>query len=221
VHEAADEHGEPAIPLSSLMGTLADRAAGGISVGQIVEHFGRRAFGAVLFVFALLNLIPCPPGTSTLLGAPILLLAPQLAFGARTPWLPAAIARGNLGGALIARFCRRTSAELRRAERVTGPRLGMMFGRTGELLLGATCTLLAVILVLPIPLGNMLPAAAIAVLALALVQRDGVLALVGYLMAAASLLVLWLTGHAIWYAVERLFALLVMHLPDLSPLPVT
>ena len=50
-------------------------------LGDIVDRFGRRALGSLLFVLAIPNLLPLPPGSSTVLGAPLLLLSPQLALG--------------------------------------------------------------------------------------------------------------------------------------------
>ena len=46
--------------------------------------------------------------------------------------------------------------------------------------------LLAVVLVLPIPLGNMLPALAISMLALGILERDGFWILAGLAVAAVS-----------------------------------
>jgi hypothetical protein len=47
--------------------------------------FDSRAFGAMLLVFGLLNCLPLPPGSSTILSLPILLLAPQIAWGPTFP----------------------------------------------------------------------------------------------------------------------------------------
>jgi len=66
--------------------------------------------------------------------------------------------------------------------------------------------LLAIVLVLPIPLGNLAPGATVAVLALALLQRDGVLALLGYLMTAASGALLLLSAHVVVLAARKLMA---------------
>jgi hypothetical protein len=60
------------------------------------------------------------------------------------------------------------------------------------------------VLVLPIPLGNLAPGATVAVLALALLQRDGLLALLGYLMAAVSVGLLVLSAGVVAAAVDRL-----------------
>ena len=51
------------------------------------------------------------------------------------------------------------------------------------------CLLLAVVLVLPIPLGNVLPAVAISLLALAVLERDGLWVLAGLAVALVSMLV--------------------------------
>ena len=54
---------------------------------------------------------------------------------------------------------------------------------------GLICLLLAVVLVLPIPLGNMLPALAICLMALGILERDGWWVLAGFIAAAASAVV--------------------------------
>jgi len=53
------------------------------------------------------------------------------------------------------------------------------------------CLLLAVVLVLPVPLGNMLPALAISLLALGILERDGVWILAGLTAAVISVGVVW------------------------------
>ena len=83
-----------------------------------------------------------------------------------------------------------------------------MFGPVGDRVIGVVCSLLAFVLILPIFGGNMLPAASIGVLGLSLVQRDGVLALIGYLLAALSAGVLALMAGAVVIAVQRLLQLI-------------
>lgn len=58
-----------------------------------------------------------------------------------------------------------------------------------EYLIGPECLLLAVVLVLPVPLGNMMPALAISLLALGVLERDGVWILTGLATAAVSAVV--------------------------------
>jgi hypothetical protein len=55
--------------------------------------------------------------------------------------------------------------------------------------LGAFCLLLAAILALPIPFGNMLPALAITLIALGVLERDGLWVLIGTVTGFVSLFV--------------------------------
>jgi hypothetical protein len=156
-----------------------------ISIGDLLAALGDRALAALLFVFAVPNVLPVPPGTSTILGAPLVFLAAQLAFG-RQPWLPAFIADRTMTRADFAGLVRRISPWLARAERLLRPRAIALAQPPMEYLVGLVCLLLAVVLVLPVPLGNMLPALAISLLALGILERDGLWILAGLVAAAAS-----------------------------------
>ncbi|CAN5391526.1 exopolysaccharide biosynthesis protein [soil metagenome] len=175
-----------------------------LTVGQMLDRFDSRAFGAMLLVFGLLNCLPLPPGSSTILSLPILLLAPQIALGREIPWLPRKLVEHPLKRDDLRGLFRKLTPIVRRMELVTRPRLEILFGDAGERLIGLVCTLLAMVLVLPIPLGNLAPGATVAVLALSLLQRDGLLALLGYLMAGVSVGLLVLSASVVAAAVERL-----------------
>lgn len=191
-------------PLSQMLTDLCDDPREETLVGDIVHSFGRRAFGALLFVFAVPNMLPLPPGSSTVLGAPLMLLAPQIALGVAAPWLPHLVRRRSIKTNDLRGVFSRLLPMLQRVERLSRPRLFFLFGPVGDRLIGLICTLLAFVLILPIPFGNLLPAFTIGALALALFQRDGVIALIGYISAAISTGVLVLTAGAVMAAVEQL-----------------
>lgn len=171
--------------LSMLQALADDDSRERISIGDLLAALGDRALAGLLFVFAAPNVLPVPPGTSTLLGAPLVFLAAQLAFG-RQPWLPALIAERNMTRADFAALVLRLSPWLARAERLLRPRAVALSQPPMEYLVGLVCLLLAVVLVLPVPLGNMLPALAISLLALGILERDGLWILAGLVAAAVS-----------------------------------
>jgi len=179
-----------------------------LTVGEMLEAFDSRASGAMLLVFGALNTLPLPPGSSTVLSLPILLLAPQVVWGAGAPWLPRSLVERPLRRDDLRGLFRKLSPMVQRMELVTRPRLHWMFGSLGERLIGLVCTLLALVLILPIPLGNLAPGATVAVLALALLQRDGLLALLGYGMAAASGALLFLSAGVVAAAVREVSSVL-------------
>jgi len=177
--------------LSTILRTLAeDTERQRISVSDLLDALEDRALAALLFVFAFPNVLPVPPGTSAVLGAPLVFLAAQLTFGLR-PWLPAVIARRSMPRADFAALVQRIGPWLARAERLLRPRAVALVVPPMEYVVGGVCLLLGVILALPIPLGNVLPALAISVMALGVLERDGLWVSCGLLIAAVAAAVVW------------------------------
>ncbi len=177
--------------LSDIFQEIADAPAGAderISLGHLIEGFGNRAFGALLFIFAVPVSLPIAiPGISAVLGAPLLFLSWQLMRGREQPWLPEVMRSRSFRRCDFAKMLLRVLPALRRVERLVGPRLAWLTGGRGERVIGFIAFVLAVILFLPVPFGNSIPGLAIAVLALAVLERDGVAAIAGTLIGIAGL----------------------------------
>jgi hypothetical protein len=147
-----------------------------------------RALVALIALLALPNVVPVPPGTSAVLGMPLLFLTLQLALR-REPWLPESIAMRSMSRSDFGVMLTRVSPWIDRAEQLLRPRLQALTGATATRWVGGVCVLLSTILVLPIPLGNMLPALAIGMLALGILERDGLWVLGGLATAVVAMAV--------------------------------
>lgn len=191
------------LPLSSVLTEIAELGEAEISVADLTRMFGGRAIGALLFVFGLICALPLPPGATTIFGFPLLLLAPQLVIGASAPWLPKGVKSRTIAVAGLRTGLPRVIPWLQKIEAISRPRLVFLFNPVGERLMGVLCTLLAIVLILPIPLGNILPALAVTVLSFSLIQRDGLIALVGYAIAVTSASVLALAAHIIVITIQQ------------------
>lgn len=89
---------------------------------------------------------------------------------------------------------------LRRTEKLTRPRWLILTGEVADSLIGIACILLAIMMALPVPLGDMLPGLAIVLMALGITQRDGLFILLGAIGAAISgiyMVLVWKTVVAI------------------------
>lgn len=201
-------HASDALPLSAILRAVAEREAPTISIAELTELFGGRALGALLLVFGLICTLPFPPGGTTLFGAPLVLLAPQLIFGRRAPWLPVGVRARTLSTDHLARGLPKVLVWLERIEAVSRPRFALLFGAVGERLIGLVVFVLALVLILPIPGGNFLPGVTVTVLSLALVQRDGLLALFGYGLAALSASILVLAAGLITRGAEHVISVI-------------
>ena len=191
--------------LSEILGDMAaDPGRLRISVGDLFAAMGDRAFGPLLLIFALPNVFPTPPGTSAILGAPLVFLTAQLMLG-RAPWLPRLIADRSMTRADFGSIVARISPWLMRAERLLKPRLTFLVYPPAEYLIGLLALILAVVLALPIPLGNILPALAICFFSFGILERDGVCVLIGLAISALSAVV---AGGVVYALVKGVFMVL-------------
>jgi hypothetical protein len=195
--------------LSEILTQIADdETRRRISVGDLLAALSDRAIGALIFVFAFPNTVPMPPGVSSVLGAPLLFLTAQLALG-RGPWLPTVIANRSMDRIHFATVVRRIAPWLARAERLLRPRLQALARPPFENLIGAICLLLSIILFLPIPMGNMPPAVAICLFALAILERDGIWVLGGLCATIAAIAISWGVLLALFRGTLLLFSRLI------------
>lgn len=159
--------------LSEILQNVAqDSTAERITVGDLLIALEGRAIGALLLVFAFPNILPTPPGLAGILGLPLIYLSSQLMLG-RLPWLPPFISKRSITRDTFVSLITRAVPWLARAERMLRQRLWLLTSPPAQRLLGAVCLALSLVLVLPIPFGNMLPSIAISILALGLLERDG------------------------------------------------
>jgi hypothetical protein len=161
------------LSLSSILRLLsADAHRERISIRDLIDALGDRALAALMFVFALPNVFPTPPGTSAVLGVPLIFLTAQIAFG-RKLWLPDFICKRTLPFHDFQKLIRRVVPWLERVESLLRPRASCLAYPPMEYVAGLICFILSVILALPIPFGNIPPALAICLIALGILERDG------------------------------------------------
>ena len=162
-----------------------------------------------MFLFAIPNLIPLlPPGSSAVFGLPLIVISVQLAIGRKFLWLPDVLARQVLRRSDLKRVFEYILPWLRRLERLLSPRLTFLFGPIGDRAVGMVCLTMAAVLFLPIPFVNFVPALAIALFALALLQQDGLLILVALFVSICSIAILISISRALWLAITAFFVAL-------------
>ena len=167
-----------------------------ISLSEIMQALGDGAVLPLILLFALPNVVPMPPGTSTVLGIPLMFFSLQWSLG-RKPWLPAFVGRWSVPSRTLASLVERADGWLDRHGRWLRPRMALFASRRWTPLVGWLCVVLAFVLALPIPFGNILPALAIVVLALGMLQRDGLWVLAGLLVTLVSFGVVWSVVEAL------------------------
>ncbi|WP_275783270.1 exopolysaccharide biosynthesis protein [Pararhizobium gei] len=181
----ADHHPQQ---LSQLLRTLSLNAGPKVSLRDLAIAMEDRSFGAFLVVFALPNLIPLPPGATFVLGLPLVFVAWQMFASSRSRiWLPRRMGDYAFDNATFFIFVNRILPWLQRAETVIKPRGWFLSGRLAERLIGLLALVLAIVIFLPIPFGNWLPAFALAVIGFAHMERDGIGLVAGALIGVTAI----------------------------------
>lgn len=194
--------------LSEDLQTILTRAEGrALSLRRIVEILHGRGFDVLVIILVLPFCQPIPlPGLSTPFGLALMFFGFRIALRQR-PWLPAWLLRREISHETLTKIVRGAVAAARRLEKIVHPRLRFMkqwwsFNAVNGLAIVSSSFLL--MLPLPIPFSNTIPAWSILLLALGMMEEDGAVILLGYLAAGAAwtyIATLWMVGQA---GIERL-----------------
>ncbi len=192
--------------LADLRGQVAERS---VTLREVLLALRGRAYMLLVILLSLPFLLPLPiPGLSTPFGLAIILICFRLALGQR-PWLPKSIQRRQLPPGFIPKMLNLAEKIIRRLERFLKPcwlvlTEHALIRQLHAIVMVAAASVL--LLPLPIPFSNGLPAWSLLLLAFGLLERDGRAIVGGYVMFALSIVYLWLFGEAANHALELLLA---------------
>ena len=177
-----------------------------ISIGALKDALPGRIYGILLLVLAVPNFIPIPaPGLSAILGLPLVVISFQLMLGRKTPWFPKFIARRTIKRDHLQRICTRIAPYLAKLERIIKPRLKFLVKPPADRVIACLCVVLSLMIMMPVPLGNALPALAIFFFAMGILQRDGLLVILGILIAIIAGIVISAFVGGIFLSVPEIF----------------
>jgi hypothetical protein len=174
-------------PVEDIVDRLDETAQGRerVTLGDVVEAFGRRSFLPMLMVPALLVLSPLSgiPLFSSVCGITIALIAAQMLWPGRDHlWLPDRLMRQNISGARARKSVAQLGRIARRLDGLARDRLKWFVGhRPGRTLLEASCFVAGA--AMPffeiVPFTSSILGFAVLLMATALLTRDGIFALAG------------------------------------------
>jgi len=181
-----------------------------ISIDAFSKGLGRRSYGLLLLTLNLPNLIPLPlPLLSIIFGFPLALVGLQLALGLERPWVPGFLRRRGIKKREMLHFCDQVDKRYGWLHRLIHPRIPVLTRGPAVRLIGLAIFVLASVMALPIPLGNLVLAIPIAILALGLIERDGAFVIGGLILGSGGLIFNLFVGSSILYgmlfALEHLF----------------
>ena len=162
-----------------------------IDLEWLLGHLEKRSFGLIVLLLGLLVIIP---GVATIAILAIFFPAVEMILGRSTPTFPRFLSKRPFDFQRFKRFTEKIKPVLRVIEKVSRPRLTLPHAVAGRLV-GATIFLLAISALWPLPLASVVPGIVMVVIAIAYLQEDGLLLLIG---AAAAVMSLVAFGWTVW-----------------------
>ena len=166
--------------LNNLLGEL-ELTQKPISIGHMIDMTGTKGFGILMLFLSMPCALPMPvPIFSIPFGLAIAFLILQLLVGRETPWLPEKINKTTISVAACKSMLKTSIKLLNATEHLIYPRWNWMCNNKISyfLLLILTC-----ILILPFPLTNTAPAAVIFLFSIGMIENDGVICTIAFLLA--------------------------------------
>jgi hypothetical protein len=192
------------VRLSEALATTASAVRGHtVTLRELLGHVGEQGLLVFSAILAMPFLIPMSlPFMSTVLGLPMLLIGIAVMLG-RLPWLPRRLLDRALPSETVQQVLERGRRMALRFEHLVKPRLLALTGSAAvNSVHGVTLVIAVLLLMAPlpfVPLANTLPGIAIILLCLGLAERDGVLLLAGYFVAALSAVYI---GSLLWLVLQ-------------------
>jgi hypothetical protein len=156
-----------------------------IDLDWILGHLKKRAFGILLLILAIGILVP---GLGLVSSIAIAFPAVEMMLGRDRPALPQFLTKRSFASQRFTKWATRALPVLRAVERISRSRWHTP-RETTKRAVGLLVLLLAASGIWPLPFINILPAVTVALLAIALLQEDGLLLAVAFVVGTISLLV--------------------------------
>jgi hypothetical protein len=184
------------VPTSLVLQDLLDEApAEHFTLDWLITSLPERSFGIIMLLLAVLAMMPVG---SIVPGLLLAILAAQMTAGRQGPVFPRRIASHPLPTRHLVRLGRQPIVVLKYLERAVRPRWPMPFVGSKHVVGIVVLLLTSLVLLAPLPLTNVPPAANIALISLAYIEEDGVLLAIALL---AALILMAIASAAVWGAV--------------------
>jgi hypothetical protein len=174
-----------------------------VSVGDLLESVGRRSYGPLLLLLGFIAIGPLGviPGANWLISLVTLLIALQILFGLKYPWVPKRLLSYEFKRDHLLQGVAWSERYARMIDRYLKPRLTFLTGAPFVQFVALIC-IGAVLVSFPlgfVPFGPFLPGLTVLVFGLAIASHDGLLLVVACALLAASV---WLLER-LWTRISQ------------------
>ena len=170
-----------------------------VTMRELIHRIGEQGMLLACALLTLPFMLPVSiPGVSTVFGAGIILISFGIAFN-RFPWLPVRVLDRKIAAKDLLPTLRRGTVIIEKMEKYVRPRLSALTADSvSNRVNGLLMVFAGALLMLPlgiIPFSNTLPALAVLLFAIGMMQRDGFAIIAGFVMMVFTLTYFGILAH--------------------------
>lgn len=155
------------------------------TIGNILDTFKENSFILSLLFFTIPVAIPLPypPGFTTAMGIPVIVLSIQMMLGFEKVYLPQRILSYKVSNKILIMIADKSVPKIQVIEKILKPRLKFASNVVGEQIIGFMSLISAISIAIPLPMTNSIPAFSIVVMCLGLIKHDGLVIIGGIVIS--------------------------------------
>lgn len=183
------------ITLTGVLETMDEKAEGDkLTLGAVVDSLGTRGYGPLLLAPVLIDILPTGgvPGIPTLVAATVIIFAVQMILGRASPWMPNKLRSKGFARSKFDKARNKVTPVTEKIDLLIKPRLSFLTTPAAARVVGVICILMALTMppleVIPLAGGGYLSAVVIALLAVGLSGHDGLIILLGLILAVVGVI---------------------------------
>ncbi|MFN2360201.1 MAG: exopolysaccharide biosynthesis protein [Marinobacter sp.] len=190
-----DDQRDPA-DIGELLDRIEARAAeqSHVSIGEMMDSVGRRTFGPFVLLVGLILVTPLSglPGMPTLMGLITFLTLGQILVGRQHFWLPAWLVRRKVSSKKLEQGLELLRPGARRIDSLIRPRFTLLVKGPGLYVMALACMVISAVMPATeiVPFSASIAGLALMTFGLAMISKDGLVALVAWGIALAGPVIL-------------------------------
>lgn len=163
-----------------------------IKVGTLLKSIDSGGFALLNLIFSIILMIPLPPPIAIIAGLIVMFLSFQMIIGMKEVWLPKIITEKSIKRTTLTVIVEKSTIYLYKLERFTRRRFTFVSNPITERIIGAFIFFLAGITLTPIVFANTIPGLAIILISFGMINKDGLMVIIGFIVGIFSIFVVWL-----------------------------
>ncbi|WP_375332932.1 MULTISPECIES: exopolysaccharide biosynthesis protein [unclassified Candidatus Tisiphia] len=178
-------------------------------ISELLVDFHENGLLLTILFFAIPVAIPLPypPGFTTIVGIPLMILSMQMLLGFRQVSLPSKINNYQIINDILINISDKIVPKIKFVEKYIRPRFSFAASIYCEQFIGLISLICSIAISIPLPLTNAIPALGITIMALGLLNRDGLTIVLGFITSIVGLIIAFIAISASWISIKYLFNL--------------